>query len=504
MIMKLRLLFLTCVALVSVGCASQQETIKAARTITILHTNDLHAAYAPQEATWIRQTPRPLVGGFRELEFTIDSIRKATQSTMLLDAGDVMTGTPISDLEYKGADGGALFEIMSRLGYDAWAIGNHDFDISQENLIGLTKIAGFPSLSANIVNDNGEFPVSNKEYVIIERGGLRIGVLGLMSQELYGLVNQSNLIGIKVLSPVETARRIIGTLDPQTDLIIAVTHQGVQDDSILAASVEGLDIIVGGHSHTRLTKPKIVNNVIIVQAGSRCQNLGVLEVTVENDKVTRYDGRLVQLWARDDRPTTPLASFLDSIHTQIEKEFDVVVAQLKSDWTRAQGESNIGHFLADAQREAALADIGFMNAHGIRANIPAGPLTRRDLYAVLPFRNILTTFQLSGKQLKQVLVDAMKNDDPLITSGMTAKYRKNADGSVSVVEMTIGGKPVDENRMYVCAATDYFVGQGKKYIGIEINQPVYSRKTVYEALEEYARKQGTIPGTFEPRIIQVK
>ncbi len=502
--MKFRLLLLTYVALVSVSCATQRETSTGPRTITILHTNDLHAAYAPQEATWIRQTPRPLVGGFRELEFAIDSIRKSTNTTLLLDAGDVMTGTPISDMKYGGADGGALFEIMNRLGYDAWAMGNHDFDISQENLIGLTKIARFPGLSANIVNEKGEFPVNNKEYVIIERGGLRIGILGLMSQQLYGLVNQANLTGIKVLSPVETAKRIIKAIDPQTDLIIAVTHQGVQDDSILAAAVEGLDIIVGGHSHTRLTKPKLVNNVLIVQAGARCQNLGVLEVTVENDKVIRHDGRLIQLWARDDRPKTPLAFFIDSIHTQIEKDFDVVVAQLKSDWVRAEGESNVGHFLADAQREAALADVGFMNAHGIRSNISAGPLTRRDLYSVLPFRNVLTTFQLSGKQLKQVLIDAMKNDDPLITSGMRATYRRSADGSVTVVEMTIGGKPVDENRMYVCAASDYFVGQGKKYIGIEINQPVYSRKTVYETLEDYARKQGTIPGTFEPRIIQAK
>jgi 5'-nucleotidase/UDP-sugar diphosphatase len=483
-----------CVAIVTASLAAQPKTL------TILHTNDMHAAFIPHEATWRRENPKPLVGGFKELEFVVDSIRKVKPHVLLLDAGDVMTGTPIADHLYKGAEGGALFEMMNVLGYDAWAIGNHDFDISQENLVKLTKIAKFPSLSANLVNTEGAFPVNNRDYVIVNRGGLRIGVFGLMAQGLYSLVNPNNLVGIKVLSPVETARRMIETLDPKTDLIIALTHQGVDEDSVLAANVRGLDVIVGGHSHTRLTKPKVVNGVIIVQAGSRCENVGELEVTVEHDSVVRYTGKLLPLWANPNRPRTKLGAFVDSMQAEIEKEYSEVVARLESDWVRARGESNIGQFITDAQRRAAHAQVAFMNASGIRANVAAGPLTKLKLFEVLPFRNILTTFQLSGKQLRHVLLHTLNNDEAVLFSGVRATVKKLSDSSWNIVEFTVDGKPVEEEWMYICAASDFMVAQAKKYFGLEIQQPFYLQQTVFQAVEREARKAGVIAGTVEERI----
>jgi 2',3'-cyclic-nucleotide 2'-phosphodiesterase (5'-nucleotidase family) len=187
--------------------------------------------------------------------------------------------------------------MMNMMGYDAWCVGNHDMDISQENLAGLVRIANFPTTSANIEQRGKLFPPGTKPYLILERGGLRIGIIGLMSQELYGLVIQTNLTGIRVLSPVETMQRYLDELDPKTDLLIALTHQGVTDDSILAASVQGLDLIVGGHSHTRLKSPMVVNGVYILQAGSNTEYLGVADLVVENDRITKLDGKLVQLWA---------------------------------------------------------------------------------------------------------------------------------------------------------------------------------------------------------------
>lgn len=469
-------------------------------TLTILHTNDMHAAFLPHEATWVRETPKPMVGGFVELEFKVDSIRKAKKNVLLFDAGDVMTGTPISDYVYRDAEGGALFEMMNMIGYDAWTIGNHDLDISQENLVKLTKITRFPTLCANIVNAKNQFPLNDRDYVIFEKFGLRIGVFGLMSQELYGLVNPNNLVGLRVLSPVETAQNIIDRIDPETDLIIAITHQGVDEDSALAANVNGLDVIVGGHSHTRLTRPKVVNNVIIVQAGTRCENLGELEITVNNDRVVRHSGKLLQLWASDKRPQTKLSAFVDSIQTRIEKEYGRVIARLERDWIRGRGESNVGQFITDAQREAAQAQVAFMNAGGIRANVAAGPLTKLKLYEVLPFRNVLVTFQLSGRHLRSVLTHSLTNEEAVLFSGLEASVRKNPDGTWNILDLTVGGKPVDDDRMYICAASDFMVAQSNKYFGLEIRQPVYSRLTVFQAVEQAAQKAGTISGAVEDRI----
>jgi 5'-nucleotidase/UDP-sugar diphosphatase len=484
--------------LVSLNAFSQHQ-----HTITILHTNDMHASFVPHDAYWVKGSSKPLVGGMKELSWIIDSVRNANPRTLLLDAGDVMTGNPISDLVYDGAQGGALFAMMNMIGYDAWCPGNHDFDISQENLRLLTKIPHFPTLCCNVVNNKNEFAVNNKPYAIIEKDGLRIGIIGVMSQDLYHLVNQNSLVGIKVLDPVATTQHWIDEIKPKTDLVIALTHEGVDDDTHLAEQVTGLNIIVGGHSHTRLKQPKVVNGVLIVQTGSNCENLGVLDVTVEHQKVVKYDGRLIQLWYHTDRPATRLSAFVDSVQQVIDKDYNIVIATLKSDWKRADGESGIGNFVVDAQRMAAHADVAFMNNSGIRANVSAGPLTKKDLFEVMPFRNILTTFQLSGKQLRDVVRYCVEKRGEVSLSGITCTWKNDAH-EPEIVSLEVGGKPLDDDRMYSCAASDYFVGEAKRYIGVEVLQPIYLQQTVFAALESAARSTGEIDSKVEHRIQKIQ
>ena len=462
------------------------------RSLTILHTNDMHSTFVPREAIWVRTNPRPMVGGFRQLEFAVDSIRKIRPNVLLLDGGDVMTGNPITEREYRGAQGGALFEMMNMIGYDAWCIGNHDLDISQENLKALVGIARFPTLSANLVNDRNEFPVGNRPYTIINRGGLRIGIIGIISQELSGLVIQTNLVGIRVLSPLETLQRYVDELDPQTDLLVAITHQGVTEDSLLAASVRGLDLIVGGHTHTRLNAPKIVNGVYIVQSGSNTENLGVVDLEVENDRITRLKGKLLPMWAATERPRTRLAGFVDSLQAEIDHEFDEVIGTLEGDWIR-RGEANtIGSYVTEAQRQAVRADVGFMNSHGIRRDIPAGPITKRMLFEALPFRNVLTTFQLSGAQLREVIAYALRTGSDILMTGVTGRSEVRPDGSVALHNLQVGGNPLENTRMYSCTANDYMVGEADRYLGLELRQVIYLKRTLFATVEEAIRKDKVI------------
>ncbi len=470
------------------------------RKLTILHTNDMHASFVPHEAYWMKSTPKPMVGGFTELERTVDSIRAAVGASLLLDAGDVMTGNPITEMEYAGAYGGALIAMMNQIGYDAWCPGNHDFDISQENLARLTSLAKYPMVCAN-VEAKGKLLPGAKPYVVLERGGLKIGIVGIMSQELYGLVNQNNLAGIKVLAPDATLQKYIDELKPQVDIIIALTHQGVDEDSALAAKVHGLSIIVGGHSHTRLKKPREVNGVLIVQAGSNCENLGQLDLTVEHGKVISYDGHLNQLWVRAGA-TPPVASLVDSMQSRIEKDYSEVIGTLQEDWVRGNGPSGVGSFISEAQRTAAAADIGFMNNHGIRKDVSAGPITKKDLFEVLPFRNVLVTFELSGKQVKDVLQYYVKEKPAIQITGISAHWKTAGDGAVRITSAEIAGKPLDDARMYKCAASDYLVGEAKRYLGVEVLQPYFLKETVFDAVEKAVRKEKTIKNTMPYRIAE--
>ncbi len=456
------------------------------KQITILHTNDMHASFLPHEAFWVRTTPKPLVGGFNELAFAIDSVRKTKTATILLDAGDLMTGNPITDRVYNGAEGGGLVEMLNLMGYEGWEPGNHDFDISYANFLKLASIAKFPVFTANLVDEKSGHPITRKEYIIVNKNGLKIGIFGLMSQEYYNLVSVNSAKGVQLLPYIAQAKKMIDLLRPQTDLVIALTHIGVDDDSILAVSVKGLDVIIGGHSHTRLRKPKYINGVIIAQTGSNCENLGVLDLTVENKAVATWDGSLDQLWYHPNRKTV-VTALVDSFNTQIKKEYSEVIGTWADEGKSSESEGVLGAFLADAQRNAAHADIGFMNTGGIRKRLSPGPITKQDLFEVIPFRNLLMKFSLSGRQVHEIALHYLKGRPGIIIAGLSCEWRKNASGNVEILRVLINGKPVDERATYTGAASDYLMGEAKRYLGIEAPQLTYTNETMFNAVERIVR-----------------
>jgi 5'-nucleotidase / UDP-sugar diphosphatase len=474
------------------------------RSLTILHTNDMHATFIPREAVWVKSQPRPMVGGFTELAYTIDSIRQSRSDVLLVDGGDVMTGNPITERMYQGASGGALFAMMNMMGYDCWCPGNHDLDISQANLAALAAIARFPTVCANLVNDRLQLPSPHVPYVIIERNGLRIGIIGILSQELYSLVLQANLVGLRVLSPVETTQKYVDELLPQTDLVIALTHQGVDEDSALAAAVHGLDMIIGGHSHTRLKTPRLVNGVYIVQTGSNTENLGVVTMQIEKHRLTGVEGHLVQLWAGKKRPPSPVSVLVDSMQVEIEKEYSEVIGVLRGDWVRGGSETAIGTYITNAQREAVHADIGFMNIHGIRKDIPAGPIRKKDLFEVLPFRNVLATFQLTGKQVRDMLLFAVRTKSPIILSGITGEWAPGCDSTVELRDLKVNGNSLDEERAYSCVASDYLMGEAQRYLGIVPENVIYLKRTLFETVEKRIRADREITPRVLPTLVRAK
>lgn len=465
------------------------------KQITILHTNDMHASFLPHEAYWVRTTPKPLVGGFNELAFAIDSVKKTKTATLLLDAGDLMTGNPITDRVYKGAEGGALVEMLNLMGYEGFEPGNHDFDISYANFLKLASIAKFPVFTANLVDERTGHPITKKEYIIVEKNGLKIGVFGLMSREYYNLVSVGSTKGVKLLPYIEQAKKMIGLLRPKTDLLIALTHTGVDDDSILAVSVTGLDVIIGGHSHTRLRKPKYINGVIIAQTGSNAENLGVLDLTVENKAVTKWDGSLDQLWYHPDRKTV-VTALVDSFNTDIKKEYSQVigtwVSESRSEGRGDESESGLGAFLAAAQRDGAHADLGFMNNGGIRKRLAPGPITKQDLFEVLPFRNLLMKFDLTGKQVREIALHYLKGRPGIIIAGLSCEWKKDDSGNIEILKLLVRGKPVSENATYTGAASDYMMGEAKRYLGIDPPQLKYVNETVFNAVEKRVRELNNV------------
>ncbi|MBC8136695.1 MAG: metallophosphatase, partial [Fibrella sp.] len=225
--------------------------------LTLLHTNDLHGH------VWHPDEPRGLV----RLASFVQQVRADMPNVLLLDAGDIIHGTP----EEKAFHGMAILDAMNALRYDVATVGNHEFDFGQKVFKNALAHARFPLLSANVVEEKSGEPWGGlKPWTVLTSGGVRVGVFGLTTPTTVQIEWPRTLEGIVFADPLAAARKAITQLrdDAKVDCVIALSHLGYEDDKKLAAAVTGMDIIIGGHSHTMLDQQIWVNGVLIAQTGA--------------------------------------------------------------------------------------------------------------------------------------------------------------------------------------------------------------------------------------------
>lgn len=452
--------------------AAAAPAAEPAWNLTILHTNDTHSAFLPRPATWTDDGR--LVGGIAALSAHLAAERARASAVVQLDGGDFMTGNPVSRLVEDGVVGGAVTRMMGALGYDAGVVGNHEFDIGWENLHLLAATVRYPLLAADLQLTDGS-PAFRAEPVILERGGLKVGVIGVSCAGMTGVVTPERLGPVTLLDQEPLLRRLAADIDPVTDVIIVVTHSGVETDRALARALEGsgIDVIVGGHSHTRIKTPEQEGGILIVQAGGNMTNLGRLDLRVEDDRVVAFDGRLIDLWADDE--TAPQAdpavvALAARYGEQVQAEFGQVIGELAVDLPKGRGETVIGNFLADALRAEAGADVALINTGGIRRTLDAGPVTALDIQEMLPFGNALVVAELSGAQVRRV---AQANADNgaggkhgiLQISGLSYEYRVHGEAA-ELVDVKVGGQPLADDHVYRVAMPDFVAQMTDVYLGI--------------------------------------
>ena len=472
--------------------------------ITLLHTNDIHGAYAARPAEWL--PGKPLVGGFAALAGTVAAIRDAGPA-ILIDAGDLMAGTPLTSIEYRGVPGGGAMAFMNAVGYDAMALGNHEFDLGRDAVVGLIGLAEFPILCANLVASASGERFAPAGHVILERAGVRVALIGLILDELVTVVASEPLAGLTVVPAIEAARDEVAALDAQSDIIVAVTHMGLEPSRAIARAVPGIDIIVTGHDHRRTDEPILDSGVLIVETGSRLERLGRLDLKVAGDRVVDHRFALLDLPAaaaeRAPAAVTALATELDA---RIQAEYGRVVAEVAVPLVRdSSRESNIGNWITDAFRAETGADFAVTNSTGIRADAATGPLTRFDIHSISPFPNSLCTFRARGEQLlafarKNALkaVGAGDGEKAIVqVSGLTYSY--GPDGAVS--DLRVAGQPVEPERIYVGATSDFIaVSQADKYLGFEPAMIQSSGRLIFDVLCEAAARTSPIAARVEGRM----
>ena len=498
----LRLLLASVLALLCLSPVSARlaETAR----LTILHTNDTHGhllpfsypqgSYASGELDGLRE--RTSIGGIARRAALVRRIRAelepAGTRVWLVDAGDFSDGTPFST-EYRGE---ADVAAMNAAGYDFATIGNHEFNYALAQTKKLLGLAKYAILCANAVERSTGRPLVEASR-IETAGGVRIGLFGLITREAASYPAAKE--GLTVLDEVETARKMVALLRQQSDIVVLISHCGDDMDGTLAASVPGIDIIVGGHSHSRLPSGEFVwrtddlradevNGTVIVQAHQWGGELGRLDLLFEKDssgtwRVDRYRARLLPITS--DMPADPaVAEVVDRFWRPLIPRYGEVVGTAAADFATRGDDMAEYNLVADAVRETFGTEIDLENTGGVRAPLVKGAITRTDLIALDPFDNTVVTFRISGRDLKGVL----QKHRPAV-SGI--RYRIEGQ---RLVEATVAGQPVDDDRFYTGATNSYFAGFA--LTGIELQK---TGRTRVDVLTDYIRKKGTVTPAYDAR-----
>ncbi len=473
--------------------------------IRILNWNDFHSKNVAQPKK--DESGEYFSGGSAILKGALDFFRKDSLPTFIINAGDDFQGTPISGIS-RGASQIRLLNIIQP---DLFIPGNHDFDYSRDRLDSLLKDVRFSVINSNMVDTrNGKTLFT--PYQIKKIGNVRIGFLGLMAPYLSKLVVQDKIKNIEVLDPRAVVQKYMSVIADSIDILVVVSHMGIEMDRELARSVNTIDVIIGGHTHTVMAEPEVLNGVIIFQAGSDGSFLGNLELWVDTqlDTILQHKGKLISLDSRSFKSDPQTKSVVDSLENIVSFDLDIPIAELKTDWLRnGRKESNIGNWISDAFRDFTGADVTFQNSGGIRKNLLKGPVTKRDFWEIAPFGNQIVSFEVSGRELIIIFEFFLSDDGKRLQgSGFKVWFDPHAPQNEKVSIVLIGGKNINLEKIYSVATNYYVFDHFSDEFGISPGNLDYRNvksysKVVREVLIDAATRQKTIYSTVEGRYKKV-
>ncbi|HEX4744699.1 MAG TPA: bifunctional UDP-sugar hydrolase/5'-nucleotidase [Candidatus Limnocylindria bacterium] len=473
-----------------------------------MHTNDIHGKLEPTIVTAGSSSFEQ--GGLAWLSgWVAQSRSRAPDRTLLLDAGDAWQGTFTSNAN----KGEAVVRAMNVMRYDAQALGNHDFDWGQEVLQQRAKEATFPFLAANLIETaTGKLPAYVQPWVVKDAGLARVGIIGVTNPRSASIVKASSISGWTFLPAIDAVRRYIAEVRAQADIIVVLSHAGVDEDSELAQAVPDIDVIVGGHTHLPLRTARTIGKTRIYQTGAYTENLGRIEITI--DRVTRRPTAiagvdvLIPVTSGTVRPDPEVAALVAQRRAEGLAVTSRVVGSTAVPLEGVRGtEVPIGNLIADAlldygRKQGWQSDVAFYNQAGVRASLPAGDITFGALYQVLPFANTIVQVDLTGTQLKEVLEGAAGAAGRLHIAGGAFVYRFSDPPLQRVLSATVGGAPLDPARIYRVVTIDYLYTGGDGHTGFKNGINVKVGDVEVDAVAAYIAANSPVHPKLEGRIVQ--
>jgi len=482
------------------------------KKFTILHSNDMHGDFLSE----LKGKKGELIGGLALLSGYINQVRKEEENVLYMISGDMVQGSLI-DTEYKGI---STMEIMNYLAPDVVALGNHEFDYGLPHLLFLEKMANFPIVNANLYIKQYNKRLM-RPYVILKKAGFDILVTGILTEKVIDSIKLDNLIGSFI--SLEEASHEVGKIcntyrNDDIDLTILLTHIGIESDIALAKMLKpewGVDMIIGGHSHSFLKEPEKVNNILIAQCGTGTDQIGRFDIVVDDDtnSIVRSAWRMVKIDSSTCRPDRKLEQFITSFQNEVDRKYSTVICKFTQALTHPQRETEtlLGNLIADAFGEVVQCDVMLVGAGSIRVKTMGPVVTLKDLLACFPYDDSLTRYEISGAQLRKLFTHIMRTENRTgegecyeVSGGVQAVY---SDKEQKLISLTINGKDVIDTNPYTIGLQGFHSKNSASYLYVTPEELNASGKakvittSAQEVLEEYLRNHQNISRKLEGRLV---
>lgn len=423
-----------------------------AKELNIVHLNDFHGRLVPQVQK-IYKNYSYTVAGAEYISAIVNNIKQKEKNVLLFDAGDFSAGTIYSNL----SNGLSVVDFYNYLKFDAVALGNHEFDFGYDAMKNMVRRLSAPVLCANA------YPLfdNTKPFVIINKDGLRVAVIGLLTPETKIITMPNALNNRDIIDPVETLNKYKNDILAQNpDLVVVLSHCGVKEDERIAKNVDFVDLIVGGHSHTELFEPIVVENnnkkIYIVQAGSYGKYVGHIKLNVENKKIKSFNYSLYPTINAIINPDKNAYKVVQNYIVDAEKYSSEVIgfSDVELNKDSKDIDKNLGTFITNVLSYMTNSDIAFYNHGGIRDVLNKGEITYGEIFNILPFENTVVKFKMKGSDLISLL-DSM---DQKKTKLHYNDSLENING-----KWFLRGKELKEDEYYTVATVDFLYYGGDGY-----------------------------------------
>ncbi|AGB41077.1 5'-nucleotidase/2',3'-cyclic phosphodiesterase-like hydrolase [Halobacteroides halobius DSM 5150] len=502
---RLSTVFLVLLVLCLVSSVALAKTID----LTIFHTNDTHAHV--EEGKYAGM-------GFAKIATIVKQARKEVTNVLLLDAGDTFHGTSFANLN----EGKSIAKIYNKLGYDVLVPGNHDFNYGHHRLAKLNKMTEFPIISANIVKADNQRAFRFQPGEIKNINGVKVAILGLTTPETTYKTHPKNVAGLEFKDPIKTAKGMVNLIKKKSnpDLIIALTHLGLSEGSKytskrLAQEVPGIDLIVDGHSHTKLEKGKLINNTPIVMAGEYTESLGVVNLTIKDGKLVKGRADLItKEEAANVKKDKKMLQLIADIKAKNKEITSTVIGKtaVKLNGAREDirtGETNLGDLVANAMLEAVVADIAITNSGGIRASIPQGKITKGEVLKVLPFNNYVIVKKVKGRVILEAIEHGISKypaHEGLFpqVAGLSFMFNPSQPAGKRGLALQINDNPIDPDQYYKVAINDFMAAGGDGYRMFKEAKTIQEAGSLDEIVIDYIKERGVVALEQDGRIIPIE